>query len=66
MKCKYCEKQIVDEWEAHIIRPKLLDARDPSSEVVVEYAHLDCYIKSMLDFLNIPLEEKLKWWAENP
>jgi len=67
MECKYCHKQIVDEFESHIVRPFLKDARDPSSETLVEYAHLDCYIKTMLEFIGYPTEDrKLKWWIENP
>lgn len=66
MICKYCREEIVDEGESYIVRPKLEDARDLSSEVIFEYAHLDCYIKGVLSFMSVPIEGKLKWWAENP
>lgn len=66
MDCKYCPKEIADEFESHVVRPKLEDPRDPSSETIYDYAHLDCYIRNMLEFMSMPIEGKLKWWAENP
>ena len=66
MDCKYCSEKIVDEFESHIVRPKPEDPRDPSSEIIYEYAHLSCYIKNMLEFMDVPIEGKLKWWVENP
>lgn len=66
MICKFCSVEIVDEGDKYIVKPYLENPNDPSSEMLIDYAHLDCYLRAILNLLEIPINSRLEWWINNP